>query len=420
MSKPIVTLDQDCRPQDGAGETIASIQRPHSAPLAVIETHPIQYHAPVYRHLQTRLGISVTAIYASDFSVAGYRDREFGQTFRWDTDLLSGYTPIFLSTVAQGGADAAEHASSSGLLAALRQTAPAAIMLTGHSPAYHRQAFFAARRLGCPLILRGDSTDAAHQRTVLHSFARDTYLRYLYRFCSRLLCIGRPAYDHFRRLGVPEAKLGFSPRSVDTAAFDLDPDARARLRAATRDRLGIGPDSSLILFSGKLSPRKAPDLLLHAIRALPSEIRDRLTVALLGSGELQGALAQMAAAAPPIAVRFLGFQNQTQLSPYYYAADLLVLPSLHSETWGLVVNEALHHGLPCVVSDAVGCAPDLIEPGVTGEIAAAGSAESLAAALERALPLAGRADIRARCREKVSGYTVKKPRRASRRLSAPW
>ena len=137
----------------------------------------------------------------------------------------------------------------------------------------------------------------------------------------------------------------------------------------------------MILFSGKLSPRKAPDLLLQAIRAVPSEIRDRMTVAFLGSGELRATLEQTATAPPPIAVRFLGFQNQSQLSPYYHAADLLALPSLHSETWGLVVNEALHHGLPCVVSDAVGCAPDLIEPGVTGEIAAAGSAENLAAAI---------------------------------------
>ncbi|MGA2742887.1 MAG: glycosyltransferase, partial [Bryobacteraceae bacterium] len=91
---------------------------------------------------------------------------------------------------------------------------------------------------------------------------------------------------------------------------------------------------------------------------------------------------------------------------YYHAADLLVLPSLHSETWGLVVNEALHHGLPCVVSEAVGCAPDLIQPGVTGEIAATGSAESLTAAIVRALPIVGRAEVREWCRAKVSGYTV--------------
>ena len=51
--------------------------------LAVIETHPIQYHAPLYRLLEQRFGVPVTAIYASDFSVRGYRDAEFGATFAW-------------------------------------------------------------------------------------------------------------------------------------------------------------------------------------------------------------------------------------------------------------------------------------------------------------------------------------------------
>jgi hypothetical protein len=46
--------------------------------LAVIETHPIQYHAPVYRLLQSKYGVPVTAIYGSDFSVSRYHDAEFG------------------------------------------------------------------------------------------------------------------------------------------------------------------------------------------------------------------------------------------------------------------------------------------------------------------------------------------------------
>jgi glycosyltransferase involved in cell wall biosynthesis len=45
---------------------------------------------------------------------------------------------------------------------------------------------------------------------------------------------------------------------------------------------------------------------------------------------------------------------------------VLVLPSDGGETWGLVVNEAMVCGLPAIVSDAVGCGPDLIENGKTG------------------------------------------------------
>ena len=88
--------------------------------LVVIETHPVQYHAPVYRELQKSCGIPVTAIYGSDFSVAGYRDREFGATFAWDTDLLAGYTSVFLERVAAGGGS--ERKSGNAVVVALSAT----------------------------------------------------------------------------------------------------------------------------------------------------------------------------------------------------------------------------------------------------------------------------------------------------------
>ena len=66
-----------------------------SRPLAIVETHPIQYRAPVYRALRQKFGIPVKVIYGSDFSVAGYYDPEFRSQFAWDTDLLSGYDHTF-------------------------------------------------------------------------------------------------------------------------------------------------------------------------------------------------------------------------------------------------------------------------------------------------------------------------------------
>jgi glycosyltransferase involved in cell wall biosynthesis len=110
-------------------------------------------------------------------------------------------------------------------------------------------------------------------------------------------------------------------------------------------------------------------------------------------------------------VCFLGFRNQTELSRYYHAADLVVLPSVQSETWGLVVNEALRHGVPCVVSEAVGCAPDLIEPGVTGGVSETGSAPSLTSALHRALAMVSRRDVRDACRARVADYSVERAAR---------
>jgi glycosyltransferase involved in cell wall biosynthesis len=77
-------------------------------------------------------------------------------------------------------------------------------------------------------------------------------------------------------------------------------------------------------------------------------------------------------------VKFAGFLNQSRMASAYVAADALVLPSDGGETWGLVVNEAMACGLPCFVSDRVGCGPDMILPGETGAVFPLGDCEALA------------------------------------------
>jgi glycosyltransferase involved in cell wall biosynthesis len=376
--------------------------------LAVIETHPVQYHAPVYRALQTRFGIPVTVIYGSDFSIAGYNDTEFGTTFAWDTDLLSGYTSVFLSEVKHGGARAFEEVSASRLGETLRELAPDAVLILGYSPRFNQVAFYEAWRQELPILFRGETMDHARRRNSIKALLRDGALRWSYKRAAKLLYIGQRSHQHYKRLGCPDEKLIFSPYCVDTSVFQCDEKTRVSLRSAVRQDLGIEEAQIVLLFSGKLSRRKGPDLFLRAVKQLPSGIRKSVVVLFLGSGELEADLKRLSNTEPHTKVHFLGFQNQTMLSRYYHASDLLVLPSREGETWGLVVNEALHHGLPCVVSEAVGCGLDLIEPHVTGEVSQTGSMESLTSAITRALPMVGRADVREKCHEKVSGYTVTK------------
>jgi glycosyltransferase involved in cell wall biosynthesis len=66
-------------------------------------------------------------------------------------------------------------------------------------------------------------------------------------------------------------------------------------------------------------------------------------------------------------VHFVGFKNQNEIKSFYYAADLLVVPS-DFETWGLVVNEAFSCSLPALVTDQCGVAGDLVLSGQTGDI----------------------------------------------------
>jgi glycosyltransferase involved in cell wall biosynthesis len=391
--------------------------------LTVIQTHPIQYHAPLFRAIQQDFGIPVTAIYGSDLSVAGYKDSGFETQFAWDTNLLSGYTSRFLAKVSAGGAQAPEDVSSHGLEQTLSEVAPTAIMLLGYSPRFYREAIAAAQKVHCPLLFRAETTDHGPARPWWKGILRDAFLRRLYARCARLLYIGQRSREHFERLGCSESTLVFSPYAVDDASFRTDEDSRRVDRASVRRELRISPEEIVVMFSGKLIPRKRPDLLLTAVRELPIALCGRMSVMFLGDGPLRGDLVRLGASEPALSVHIVGFQNQRSLSRYYNAADLLVLPSTF-ETWGLVVNEGLNHGLPCVVSDEVGAAPDLVLPGQTGEVFANGSARALTAALQRAVESLGKPDIRDQCRRHVAKYSIQQAAagvaKAYRSLVGPW
>lgn len=373
-------------------------------PLVILETHPVQYHAPVYREAAKHIPLAV--VYGSDFSVTGYQDREFGRTFAWDTDLLSGYESHFLRRVEQGGAVNYDAVLPDGLDVAVRQLNPAAVLAVGYASSFDRGALRTATQFGCPLLFRAETTDSARQRSWWKGRLRDGWLRRQYRNCARLLFVGERSRAHYRRLGVAEDRLVFSPYCVDTTPFRFHETDRAELREAIRNELELSADEIVILFSGKLVRRKGVDLLPDAVRRLPAELRERIVLAFLGDGELREQLQADAVRPPSITTRFFGFQNQTTLSRYYHAADLLVLPSREGETWGLVVNEALHHGVPVVASDAVGSTSDLVKPGLTGEVCATDSPDALAQAIAKVAPLIGQADVREQCRAVVASYGV--------------
>jgi glycosyltransferase involved in cell wall biosynthesis len=381
-------------------------------PLAVIGTHPVQYHAPVYAALERHCGVPVHAIYGSDFSIKEGFDQLFQKSITWDNFTIDPHRTTFLSTIRQHNPRSVLEISAAGLDRALEKVSPAAVLLTGYYPKFHFFAFLRARRRKLPILFRAETTDHSWQGNRVKAWMRDQMLRMLYRDCQSLLPVGTRSYQHYKRLGCPEAKLIFAPYCVDVSAFAAGEESRERLRMLKRREIGVEDQEIVLLFSGKLARHKGPHIFIDAVRLLPKAERARVMVIFLGSGPEQASLQAQAGGDDPVRVYFAGFQNQTKLSPYYHSADLLIMPSIpkppYKETWGLVVNEALHHGLPCVVSDSVGCAVDLIEPGVTGEITATGDAGSLAAGIVRGLRLARDPEVRRKCRDRISQFSVER------------
>ena len=376
--------------------------------LVILETHPVQYHAPVYQKL-AKMAVDLEVVYGSDFSVRGYKDKEFGANFAWDKDLTAGTKCRFLEPEAGSYGEVI----GKGIGQALDEIRPQAALLCGYNHPFDRAAFQECRTRGIPILLRAETTDHAVRRGWLKSRIRDWRLRVIYRECAILLPIGKRSREHYRRLRVPEEKMVDSPYCVDEASFLWDESARARLRAEQRTRMGIGDreegiegGTKWILFSGKLVWRKGPDLLVETAGRLRKEGMD-IGLVFCGSGEMEPEL-RMRCKELEVPAVFLGFVNQSGLSAVYHACDLFCLPSREGETWGLVINEALLHGLPVVVSETVGCAPDLVVSDECGEIFQTGQVEALAIGVKNVIQKGLSLERREKCRKAVEPYSTRR------------
>ncbi len=368
--------------------------------LAIVLSHPTQYYSPWFRWLQARAGLTLRVFYLWEFGVTVQRDPGFQTAFRWDVDLLSGYDHEFVPNASRSpgtqGFWGLRNPALTGRLASWR---PDAVLLFGYAYASHLRVILWARSAGVPLVFRGDSHfigrgppsgwRAAVQRRVYRQFAAVTY-------------VGLANRDYFAALGVAERDLFFAPHAVDQARFDRELPAPRAEAGELRRRLGLAPATRVVLFSGKFLEAKQPAALLAAFLSLD---RPDAALVLAGDGPEAPRLRELARAAPPGRVHFLPFANQSEMPARYLLADVFVLPSRGLyETWGLAVNEAMHLGVPCLVSDRVGCQRDLVTDGETGWVFRADDPAHLREQLAAALA-ADRPAFSARAAARAAGYS---------------
>jgi glycosyltransferase involved in cell wall biosynthesis len=223
-----------------------------------------------------------------------------------------------------------------------------------------------ARGRGVPFVLW---TGVWHEPdSAFHRQAR-RLTRGLYRSADAIVAYG----EHVRSF-LCEFE-GVEPDKVFVAGQAVDP---ARFEAVTPSRNG----NAEVLFIGQFKEYKGIDTLLDAVGRLgDSDVRLRM----IGNGPLDDRV-QAAAAANP-ALNVVGHVKQEELPGELARARCLVLPSvttpLDKEPWGLVVNEAMHAGLPVIASTAVGAAAaGLVRDGRNGYVVPERDPEALASAIQ--------------------------------------
>ena len=351
--------------------------------LVVFESHPVQYRAPVYRELQRLVPDLFHVVYATDVSVRGHLDADFGKVVAWDEPLLSGYPHTVLKQERGEPLKGFRSLHGKGLSSVFVKFKPKAILQTQFIYEYDFAALFQAWIRRIPIWIRQETEDEAYRRSFAKNSLRSTVFRIVYSFVQKAFFFGELNRQHLTRHGLLPQQLIRAPYSTIDRFADVAESQFLQMRAACRNKLGIEENKNVFAFFGKLIPKKNPDLLLQAIPFLSESLRKKTTLLIVGSGLLEAEMKEKSRELEKLGVKtiFTGFVNQSSIRDFYAAADVVVLPSRREgETWGLVVNEALQAGCAVAVSEAVGCA---VEFGHWDRVRVIPTAD--AAALARAL-----------------------------------
>mgnify|MGYP001586350172 CR=1 FL=1 len=333
--------------------------------LAILASHPIEYQGPLFQKLAKEHDIDLHVYYCWKFGVENETfDTGFNRKIRWDIPLLEGYSYSFLANLSLFPSGGFFGEMNPGIISAVTKRKHDAFLVLGWSSFTSWLLYLTSFVRGVPVLIRGENPlSLEFKKPAWKRAVKKLILGFLFRRAAVLLPIGKENEKFYEYYGAPKKKLFFAPYAVDNDRFVADGEKYRDRCAALKKELGIDSGKPVILFVGKLIPRKRPMDLLRAYES----VSDRATLVYVGDGTLQASLKAYAREKKLTNVHFLGFQNQAGLPRLYASADIFALPS-GWETWGLVVNEAMCFSLPIIASNVLGCIPDLVYHGENGYV----------------------------------------------------
>lgn len=351
-------------------------------PLVVINSHPIQYFAPLYKYCAAK-ELELEVWYCSDESIRGSRDMQFGTEVKWDIPLLEGYNYRFFKNYSWQPSIFRGFWGliNVGILFALMRKRKSVVLINGWNYFTTASSIVIGKLAGHKVFMRAESPLNQEPVQPMKKWLKRIFLKqFLFRLIDGFLFIGKQNKAFYRNYGVGNDRLFFAPYAVDNERFQRAAIGYSKNRNQLCNELGIDPGSFVVLFSAKYIEKKRPMDLLKAFRLVDNP---NAILVMVGEGELHAQMKSFIRENSMNNVVLTGFVNQSQIAKYYAVAHCFVMCSGVGETWGLSVNEAMNFSLPVIISDTPGSAADLVEPGRNGFIFNTGNIHQLSEALNR-------------------------------------
>ncbi len=324
--------------------------------LAIISSHPIQYNAPLFALLAKEPIIELMVFYTWGEAALGPKyDPDFGKEIEWDIPLLAGYKYTFLkNTSNEPGSHHFKGIINPSLNQEIEAWGPDIVWVWGWAFNSHLKAmrYFKGK---VPVWFRGDSTLLDEPKGFsLKKSLRRIFLKWVYKHIDKAFYVGTHNKNYYLVHGLRSNQLVEAPHAIDNDRFAIDNELLQQERNQFKAKIGINESDMVLLYAGKLEPRKNPLFLEDLTKNLKSA---HIKLLVAGNGPLKADM--VSKLKNDNRVLFSDFINQKWMPNLYKIADFLILPS-KSETWGLALNEALASGTPIIVSNKCGGAIDII------------------------------------------------------------
>lgn len=360
--------------------------------VAVVTSIPTPYRDPFWNVVAKRDDIDLDVFYCA----GGKQDRPW--SIDWKCEFRAHALPSY-NLLRFAGADASAYWVR-GLMSEIRGREFDAVVVGGYNHPSMLQTIRHCARSGRPYFLM---CETYRESRGWKAPLRNRLLKYICGRAAGGMPTGRAATDFLIRHGIPRHRLTLMPNVPDIAKLQKQA-AVLRNDERLRERLGLPAAGRLLIFVGRMIPKKRPTLV---VRAFARGATDGATLIMLGDGPLR-AKCQSLADELGVADRVLfpGFVQPDRVSEYLCASDVFVLPS--SETWGVAPIEAVSLGVPVILSDGVGCHRDLVEGEACGTVVPAGCEEALTEAIGVRLRLRTQADAVWRATPFLSRFTYER------------
>ncbi len=323
------------------------------------------YRVPVFNHIAKENQFDFKVLFLSGIS-GGRKWQMHEEDMDFDYEIIRGFKlslplrfPIFFNP---------------SLWKLLTQGNPDVVICGGYQHPSYLVAFLYCKLFKKKFILWCES----HEKSVRVKWPlAQFYRKYISKKASRCIVPGKSSFQYMKSFGIPEEKIKTARNAVDNELFSNKVIEVRKTKEEIKQNRGY--PKRILVSVGRLLHYKGFMTLIEAYEKLKD--KESIGLVLVGDGPDEEEFKQYCKKNNLKNVFFEGFKQQEELPFYYGISDVFIMPSFRDE-WGLVLNEAMACGLPVIVSEDIGSAPDLVLEGQNGYLFKPGDVSQLLAKIK--------------------------------------